>query len=212
MKKYCLFFLLFLLPTFSFAKGNNIYGDKDIYVDANIIFSSGATIESNKLLSDYTPQFTLSADIHTDAHILRNDLRVFGITFFWNNTFSIANKESTWQKKSVNGSFSNATGRTMFLSSEILLGKTFKKTRALYISFGFGLRGTVCFNPEGFFLPGFGGTVGLSYYFKDDWIGISAFASDFFYFGSSLGKIKSYDVGNTFTIKLGVNMRSRKYF
>ena len=100
----------------------------------------------------------------------------------------------------------------MFLSSELLLGKTFKKTRALYISFGFGLRGTVCFNPEGFFLPCFGGTVGISYYFKDDWIGISAFVSDFVYFGSSLGKIKSYDVGNTFTIKLGVNMRYRVFF
>ena len=83
---------------------------------------------------------------------------------------------------------------------------------ALYISFGFGLRASVCFKPSGFFLPGFGGTVGLSYYFRDDWIGISTFISDFVYFGSKVSGIESYDVGNTFSIKLGINMRYRIRF
>ena len=136
MKKYCVFFLLFLFPYFLFSQGVGI-------------FSVGTTLENNRKVAYHKPVITFQLDI---LGIAPSN----GFTFFWNNAFSCAKKD------------------LQFFSSEILLGATFRRDKALNISFGLGARVATSMNLGGkledsfdIILPGLGGTFGFSYYFND---------------------------------------------
>lgn len=164
------------------------------------VFSIGTTLEGSKLIDHTTPMPAVGFDVHGIASS-------GGFTFFWNNTYSFARTDLT------------------FVSSEILLGRTCRKRKALNISFGFGARLAVGLNPQrivgnrlDYLLPGLGGTLGFSYYFNDV-LGLSLFASDFVCLRTSahtrhadkqeaMGKLSFTEgISNTVSIRLGMNVR-----
>ena len=167
------------------------------------ILSVGTTLESSKTIDYHKPMLTFELDMFGIAPSN-------GFTFFWNNSFS-------WAKKDL-----------QFISSEILLGATFRRDKALNISFGLGPRMASSVNFGGLDDPvhiistllGLGGTFGLSYYFNDSF-GISLFASDFvcldtgtmresrrIHNGGEVIETKpSYKISNTFSVRAGVNFR-----
>ena len=167
------------------------------------ILSIGTTLESSKTIDYHKPMLTFELDMFGIAPSN-------GFTFFWNNSFS-------WAKKDL-----------QFISSEILLGATFRRDKALNISFGLGPRMASSVNFGGLDDPvhiistllGLGGTFGLSYYFNDSF-GISLFASDFvcldtgtmresrrIHDGGEMIETKpSYKISNTFSVRAGVNFR-----
>lgn len=167
------------------------------------ILSIGTTLDSSNKVGYHNPMLTFELDMFGIAPSN-------GFTFFWNNSVS-------WIKNDL-----------QFISSEILLGATFRRKKALNISFGLGPRMA---SPVNFgrvddpvhiisTLLGLGGTFGLSYYFNDSF-GISLFASDFLCLDTGMMKESrrmhnggvvretksSYKMSNTFSVRAGVNFR-----
>jgi len=167
------------------------------------ILSVGTTLDSSNEVGYHKPMLTFELDMFGIEPIT-------GVTFFWNNSFS-------WAKKDL-----------QFISSEILLGATFRRDKALNISFGLGPRMESPVNYSKLGNPniistllGLGGTFGLSYYFNNSF-GISLFASDFLCLdtgpthesrrtlrdGREVRETKSsYKISNTFSIRAGINFR-----
>ena len=168
------------------------------------ILSIGTTLDSSNKLDYHKPMLTFELDA---IGIAPSN----GFTFFWNNSVS-------WAKKDL-----------QVVSSEILLGATFRRDKALNISFGLGPRMASPVKFGGLDDPvhiistllGLGGTFGLSYYFND-LFGISLFASDFLCLdtgpthesrrthhngGEVIETKSSYKVSNTFSVRAGVNFR-----
>ena len=173
-----------------------------------------------------------------------------GFTFFWNNEFSIAQRFTAFEKfyfekKLTNLDKDKVTKETekyyeakkvMLVSTELLLGGTFRREDALNINFGVGIKASVTpstigmikglFNqqiPESAVIaviPAVGGTFGMAYYFNET-VGLSLSVSDFVGFGAFLagdvkqenGSIKkatafaSIGLNNNFSCKFGLNLR-----
>ena len=162
------------------------------------IFNTGITLETNEIMRYSKPMPSFGLDMHGISSSS-------GFTLFWNNTFSYAKKD------------------LQFVSSELLLGGTFLRDKALNISFGLGGRFAMPLNMQKelqeqgeHILPGFGGTLGISYYFNDSF-GFSLFVSDFASFAyntkgdnkddSKNGKLFYEGVSDGFCFKIGMNIR-----
>ena len=114
MKKYRFIVLIFILSSYLFSEEDVT----DFYVDTAGILSTGTTIDTNKLLSNYAPKLTLGLDI--------NCMVKGGFTFFLNNILSISKLKNT-SYTLADGTLHEGMERTTLFTSEILLGRTFKK-------------------------------------------------------------------------------------
>ncbi len=150
-----------------------------------------------------TTMFTIGLDMHFIS-------KKTGFTFFWNHAFSYASRFRAQEKFFYNPGSSNEftkvpTGniehyKFLVLSSEMLLGGTFRRERAFNIHFGIGFKTSITpatvkqlidlFKEHKFpdkmatlIMPSFGGSIGVSYYFNN-FIGLSLTFSDFLGFGA----------------------------